>query len=301
MAVLAVLPALILAGCHARKTPEQNRSYETLNTIVSEVILHRKTDVYRLPYPVDAEGKNLFSNALIRLDAWARVHPGQCEDVVLYTEGLCHEKLGHLKEAADDYGRVPKGDADLPKLAPKRREVMLDLAERFRPPLKSLDPAEQDQLLQALKDRSDQAVQKYKGTEWESLAMLCSENLVVEEFLDLQTRRAEIGEGKYREAIESLIVRFPESKRIQEHRMRLGIYYEETAREWIARAEYGKQEEAWSLAQKALDKATEIYVKVSQADGYPEKREAVARLDSVESLAKKVDKSGVKPSENRVR
>lgn len=281
---------VLLPGCGPKRTPVQNRPYEDLTTIVNEVILHRSDDIYRLPYPLDAEGKNLFSNAIVRLEAWARVHPKQCEDIVAYTQGLCHEKLGHLREAADAYARVPPGDADLPRLAPKRRDAMLDLLEQFRPPLHSEDPSAQAQLMEGAQARYDEAVSKYRGTEWDSLAKLCAENRAVEEVLEPRNRQSGEGERAYREAIERLIVRFPESKRIQEHKLRLGIYYEEAAREWITRAENG-QSDAWTLAQKALDRATEIYVKVSQADGYPEKPEAAARLDAAEALSRKVDRN----------
>jgi tetratricopeptide (TPR) repeat protein len=294
--LLSPLFLLLVSGCQTKKTPVENRPWETLSTIVTEVDLQRKTDVYRLPYPLDAEGKNLFSNAITRLDAWSQAQgtssqANQSRDVVFFTRGLCSEKLGNLKEAAEDFNKVTTGDPELIKAAQRHHEVMEDLQNLFRPPLRADDAEEQQILLEASRSRMEEALTRYKGTEWESLVMLCTENKAVSEFLELQARRSQVGETAYRQAIETLITRFTESKRIQEHRLRLGIYYEEAAREWIARAEYDKEQEAWQLAQNALDKATEIYVRISQADGYPEKREAQARLDAIEELSKKVDQS----------
>jgi len=296
---LLLLIPFILMGCYGKKTPPPNQPYETLETITTEVLLHQTTDTYRLPFPVDAGGKNLFANAIVRLDAWSKVHPGQYLDILNYTKGLCHEKLGHLKEAAECYGAVNGSDPDLVPKAAEKREVMLDLETLFRPPLQSNDPIEQETLMEAARDRTEQAVTKYKGTPYESLAMLCAENRALEEFLSLKSRRSQVGEVVYREAIESFITRFPDSKRIQEHHLRLGGYYEETAREYIARAEagiggtgtIGRYQDEWIMAQKALDKATEIYVKTAQADGYPEKREAQARLDEIEELARKIERN----------
>ncbi|NUN97634.1 MAG: hypothetical protein HUU16_15830 [Candidatus Omnitrophica bacterium] len=285
----AILLFGLLLGCYAAKTPERNRPYESLNTIVSEVLLHRSDDTYRLPYPTDAEGKNLFSNATKRLDAWARSHPGQCEDIVAHAKGICHEKLGDVDAAEQAYSSVGGTDPDLPKVARKRSEVMADFRELFRPPLEGKDPEERLRLREAAKNRAETAIRKYKGTEWESLAWLLAENQAVAEFLDFQSRRGEVGEAAYREAIESLIERFPDSKRICEHWMRLALYHEEVARELVERAEYGGGQADWDLAKKALERATEIYVKISQADGYPEKREAQSRLDALEELAKKAD------------
>lgn len=292
-----LLIPLVLAGCYAKKTPPANQPYETIETIVAEVLLHKTTNTYRLPFPVDAEGKNLFSNAIVRLDAWSKVHPGQYQDIINYTKGMCHEKLGHLKEAAECYGAVDGADPELVPLAAKHREVMLDLDHLFRPPLQSDDPNEQATLMEAARDRTEQAVTKYKGTPYEGVAMLCTENRAVQEFLDLQGQRSQVGEIAYLQAIESLIQRFPDSKRIEEHRLRLGDYYAETARECIARAEAGIGEtdpagqDEWMTAQKALDKATEIYVKIAQADGYPEKREAQARLDGIEEISRRIEKN----------
>ena len=294
-----LLIPFVLMGCYGKKTPPVNQPYETLETITTEVLLHQSTDTYRLPFPVDAGGKNLFTNAIVRLDAWSKVHPGQYLDILNYTKGLCHEKLGHLKEAADCYGAVNGSDPDLVPKAAEKKKVMLDLDALFRPPLQSNDPTEQETLMEAARDRTEQAVTRYKGTNYESLAMLCAENRALEEFLSLKSRRSQVGETIYREAIESFITRFPESKRIQEHSLRLGGYYEESARESIARAEAGitgrgtpgGNQDEWMMAQRALDKATEIYVKVAQADGYPEKREAQARLDEIEELARKIERN----------
>ncbi len=294
-----ILIPLVMAGCHSKKTPPLNQPYETLETITTEVLLHEKTDTYRLPFPIDAGGKNLFANAITRLDAWSKVHPGQYLDILGYTKGLCHEKLGHLKQAAECYGTVSGSDLDLVPLAAKRCEVMLDLDTLFRPPLVSSDPDEQEVLVQAARDRTGQAITKYKGTPYESLSMLCAENRALEEFLNLQAHRNQVGETAYREAIESFITSFPDSKRIQEHYLRLGGYYEETARECVARAEAGIGDarvnstgvDEWSTAQQALDKATEIYIKITQADGYSEKREAQARLDAIEEISRKIERN----------
>lgn len=282
---------ILFTGCHAKRTAQKDRPLETLNTIVSEVVLHRHTDTYRLPMPADAEGKNLFANAIARVNAWEKVHPGQFTDIISYTRGICYEKLGNLKESADEYSRVQSGDPELIENARKRLVVLNELQEAFRPPLIASDPEEAASLVGAARDRIASAIRKNKGTEWDSLVMLCAENRAVEEFLDLQTRRSQVGEATYRQAIESLIERFSDSKRIMEHQLRLGIYYEETGREWIGRAEYGHDLNAWKYAQQTIDKAIEIYVRIAQADGYPEKREAQARLDAVEELARKIDKN----------
>ena len=265
---------LIIFGCSTLETPRENRPYESLDAIVSEVKLHEQADVYRLPYPTDPEGQNLFRSAISRLDNWSRVHPGEAESVVAYSRGLCFEKLGDLSQAAQEYGRVDRTHTDLRELAGKRSNAMLELENFFRPPLQSRSSA-------------DEAIKRFKDTEFESVAMLSAENQALSEILEIKKRSSS---GDYKSAIEELIKRFEDSKRIYKHWLRLGRYYQSTAEEWADRAEYSGFTGGGQLAEKALEKATSIYIRVSQADGYNEKRVAQDRLGTLEELGRRIDR-----------
>lgn len=288
--VVAALTLGVLAGCGEKRSPIQYSGDVAVSTVVSEVQLYRNHDIYRVPYPLDAEGKNLFSNAIARLDAFSKANPGQYLDSITFTKALCHEKLGNLDQAIELYGAVPvQSDPKLAESAKARQSTLKEMRPFFLPPLESSDPGDRAEYDAAAKDRAQMGIDKFKDTEYSSLAWVLAENQAVNEFLRIETQRSTLGETNYREAIEGLLKRFPDSKRVYEHWMRLGLFYEQAAREWIARAEYGKEEGAWDYARQSLDRATEIYVKVSQADGYPEKPEATARLDAVEALSRKVD------------
>jgi tetratricopeptide (TPR) repeat protein len=297
----------IVAGCRSAQTPSKNVAGESISSIVSEIQLEKDRDVYRLPYPRDAEGRNLYESSLDRLDQWSRLHPNETAflDIVWFARGICHEKLGQLDEAQNAFTTVFSGafpsdaatdrettsemaDQELRLVAREHAEVMADLNELFRPPLQV--PATEDFTPEeAARARAEKAVEKYKGTEWESLALLLAENQAVEHCAALRSSRGTSGEAAYREAIEESIVRFSESKRIHSHWMRLGLHYEQVMREWVTRAEYGNEAKSWKLAEEALNKASEIYLKVSQADGYPEKREAQAKLLVLEETAQKIE------------
>lgn len=277
---------LLLFGCATTPTPERNRPVESLATIISEVNLDRDRDIYRLPYPRDAEGRNLFEGALERLDDWERLHPQEMDSVVAFTRALCHEKLAEVEEARQEYALVGGGDPSLAKEADRREKLMQDLAHLFRPPL-DLGGQEGAFPLEAARSRAERAVEKYKGTEWEELALVLAEKQAEEECLRLRSGRA--SSLDYRNVLEETILRFPDSKNIYRHKMRLGLYYEDQMREWIAQAQVTRDRETWELARDSYDKAARIYLEVSRADGYPEKREAQARQAVLEEMARKID------------
>ena len=303
-----LLVTAIAVGCRSAQTPPKNVAGESISSIVSEIHLEKDRDVYRLPYPRDAEGRNLYESSLDRLDQWCRLHPNETDflDIVWFARGICHEKLGQLEEAQNAFtavlsGTFPSGpaenqettsemaDRDLRQAAREHAEVMADLIELFRPPLE-VPATEGFSPEEAARARAEKAVEKYQGTEWESLALLLAENQAVKRCIELRSSRGSKGDAVYREAIEELIVRFSESKRIYSHWMRLGLHYEQVMREWVNRAEYGNETRSWELAEEALNKASEIYLKVSQADGYPEKREAQAKLLVLEETARKIER-----------
>jgi hypothetical protein len=271
-----------------------------LATIISEVNLERDRDIYRLPYPRDAEGRNLFEGALERLDDWERLHPQEMDSVVAFTRALCHEKLAQVEEARREYAAVGSGDPDLSKEAERRGRAMEDLAHSFRPPL-DLGGEEGSFPFEAARSRAEAAVEKYTGTrgstrglnpllerpEWEDLALVLAEKQAEEECLRLRSGRA--SSLDYRNALEETILRFPDSKNSYRHKMRLGLYYEDEMREWIAQAQVTRDRETWELARDSYDKAARIYLEVSRADGYPEKREAQARQTVLEEMARKID------------
>lgn len=277
---------LLWTGCASAPTPDKNRPAESIVTILSEVNLERDRDIYRLPYPRDAEGRNLFEGAIERLDAWQRLHPNEMQNIVAFTRGLCHEKLAELEKADSDYAAVGSGDAELAKEAARRGKVMEDLVHLFRPPLDLEDP-DSTFPMEAARSRAEEAVERYKETEWEELVLVCAERQAEEEILRLRTGRG--GSIDYREALEDTILRFPDSKNIYRHKMRLGLYYEDEMREWIAQAQVSRDRKTWELARDSYDKAARIYLETSRADGFPEKREAQARQAVLEEMARKID------------
>ncbi len=266
-------------------TPVENRDYETLNAIVSEVLFEKTTDTYRLPMPRDAEGTNLFLSAIERLEAWRQRNPGQSDEILsiaYYTEGLCYEKLGQPLNALETYALVRSNDADLMSSVEERVARLGELLAFFPPENREAEGFTPS-------GNIEEAIETFTGTEWEPLAWILAENRVVREALEKRDSGGQVASTAYKDAIEGLIVQFSESRRVYEHWMRLGLYHENIAREWITMGEYGNNDKAWDLADKALQKASEVYLKVSQADGYPEKREAQAKLVTLEELSRKIE------------
>lgn len=283
---------ILAAGCSSWRfrdppTPVASRDYETLNAIVSEVLFEKNTDTYRLPMPTDAEGKNLFLSAIERLEAWRARNPGKSSDVVFYTQGLCHEKLGRPFDALESYEYVETSDVDLEKSVRERMTTLDEILGYFPDAV----PGEEKP---PRTGEAASAVQKYEKTEWEPLVRILAENEAVQQALTKRDSTSQVASTAYKDALEELIVRFSDSRRIHEHWMRLGLYHETVAREWITLGEYGNNQKAWELADKALQKTSEIYLKVSQADGYPEKREAQAKLIALEELSRKIEKNLVR-------
>jgi len=302
----AVLLALcLLAGCRTARTPQRNVPRERLTSVINELKLEEDRDIYRLPYPSDIEGRNFYEATLDRLDRWAQLHPNQVEflGIVSFAKGICHEKLAHLDEARGAYQAVlsagadkgnsskngatrPLADPELCRVANERADALNDLIGLFGPPLASVESSAFSPR-EAATARAEEAIRKYNGTRWESLSLLLAENQAVETCLAI---RASGRQSEYRAALETLVKRFSDSKRVYSHWMRLGRYHEDVVSEWVARAEYAREPQAWKLADQALETATEIYLKVSQADGYPEKREAQARLLLLEERAREIDR-----------
>ncbi|MGI8905148.1 MAG: hypothetical protein ACR2IE_01500 [Candidatus Sumerlaeaceae bacterium] len=98
---------------------------ENLLLIVADIQRHINDDVYRFPYPLDANGQNVFRASIVRLSNYERIYPGRLKEVVALAKAQAFEKLCAFQEAGANYQAAQKsGDERIKKVAGEGFERM---------------------------------------------------------------------------------------------------------------------------------------------------------------------------------
>lgn len=235
-----MLAALLLAGCQTssvRNDPasqgSESREMHSLTLIATELQMHLRSDTYRSPSPLDANGRDVFAVALWRLNRLQESRGLEPADwtngdlVIEFARGRSLERLRRYGEAEQAYRRVAEQGSLLQDRAIEAQEVMGIFALAAAP----LDlSANTDERLEAHNTRLlrwREIVSQYLGSPYESLAR--------EELESWQTHRVALlsramGSEAALAACHELIEEHRASKLYARHLIRLGDLFSDAAR-----------------------------------------------------------------------
>lgn len=288
--VLLVLVSLGCSGCNRLRPVREIPAYETLLLVLSDYRRFADTDLYRHGIPKDISGQNIFRATLERLHYFAETNPDTDTDIIDFTRGEAYARLGDFGRAVEHFSKVAGSESPLAPKAGERRDIL----RLFRAALDK--PTGVDQLGKYLamldqqcKDMEDLAA-KFRGTYEGSLARRELERIETERALVTFRNRYVLDRAAPRaiEMLQDMIEKHGESRRIHAHRLLLGRFYFELARDMAILAPPDRLGFDADLFTNLVSNAQEQFAMVSQADGYPEKLEAAGLLREVEAFARNV-------------
>ena len=237
--VAAALGSLLLAGCQSLGGPVQTPTAElegahTLTLIVAELQMHLRDDVYRSFRARTANGRDVFQDALYRLDRLQsqRVAPDESwsnlDIVVEYARARALERSRRYSEAHTAYQRVAEAGSLLGAPAARATDVMGLFMKHSGPwPASQVSPAEEFDGLAERVAAWNELSWQLRGSPWEHAALEESEAWSAFR-VDAVLRQR--GVVPAIEASELMIERHRTSKLYPRHLLRLGDLYAEAAR-----------------------------------------------------------------------
>ncbi|MBN1866273.1 hypothetical protein JW916_03175 [Candidatus Sumerlaeota bacterium] len=282
-----------ISGCARTPSVREIPPHETLVTLVSDFYRFAQTDLYRCETPQDASGQNVFRATLERLSYYETSNPGRDNDIVDFVRGEAYERLGDFSKAIESFSRVPtQSDSKLAERASHRIAALRRLQSACEP---RHDGASLSGYLTDLESRIARLedLEKGFGDEDSLDAMLARrerERIETEYALALFRNRYVLDRGASRalEQAAGMIERHESSCRVQAHRLMLGEFYFELARDMTRLTPPDRLVFDTALFLDMVNAARKQFVVVSQADGRREKAEGTAMLDALEAFARKV-------------
>ena len=258
--------------------------YEDLLEVLADLTWHLKDDTYRFPPPKDPTGHDLYQLTLHRLENWEKRYPGRLRDVTGFARAEALERLGEYQTAADLYRQVAAMPSPLAERARQGGERAGAFAEAAALPE---DAPDVEGALAALRRKLDAwgtVVAKYAGTPWEPVALGEEERLeaMAARLVVTQRRTLEDGTTAAERALRFLVQKHADSKELPGHILRLGDFYAELARDYVAQHERPLSFEEDEFVRRA-DRALDTYRKVATWDGAREKPEAQARFAALDA------------------
>ena len=286
----AAICALSLA-CARVSTPAEIPPYQTLLQIVADFERYGGVDLYRFETPQDITGQNAFRATLARLDSFEETHPNQDPDIARFVRAEAWMRLGEFAKAGESF-RLVAGDAasSLSAQAAPKRDLCLEFQKALRKDGLSSgiegELAAFEQRIQRLADLEKRLAGAYEVC----LARREREKTETEYALFLFRNSGVIARGKQRalELAERMIRDHAPSRLIQAHRLRLGGFYLEIARDMIELNPPDRAAFDLEAFDRLTDAAEQQFLLVSRADGYDEKLEGAALLRQAQFLRRRV-------------
>jgi len=294
LALAASVCVALACGRH-HPPPAPAQPHETLLLILADFRRVSETDIYRHAIPRDITGQNYLRATLARLDSYERAYPGRDADIVDFVRAQAYARLGEFALAIDAYGRVSDTEeSELAARASERIDALIRLrnAAAPSPQGRRLDHylVDLERRAERLSDFADDATDDDPEAFDAVLARREIERVEVERALALFRNRYVVDNGAAR-AIDlagELIERHARSHNVQAHRLMLGRFHFELARDMTVLTPPDRLGFDTALCFDLIATARDLFLTVSQADGYDEKLEAAALLDEIEAFARKV-------------
>lgn len=278
------------------EAPSYAQPAENIVIILADIHRHINDDVYRFPYPLDVTGQNVFRAAAVRLDYYKDMYPGKMTDVVALAKAQVYEKLTSYQEAGENYNAAEASkDENIRRLAGEGFERTKKFAAAVNQPLdkSGLRTYERD-LQKKIKDL-DALAGEYRDTPerknpYKSLALVERERaqLQLAEFYKMMRFMQPFSTNDAILQIKRNIDQNKDSKLLFTHHMMLADMYYDLANEYTLLQD--PEGPGFSLKEFGgfASLARAEYHIIEQADGYPEKMEARAKLLALEAFVERI-------------
>lgn len=293
LAILSICTALFMGACQTSTPVREVPSHETLLLVLADARRYANVDLYRAGTPVDLSGQNVFRATLARLDYFERNNPGVDTDIVNFSRAQAWTRLGDYRKAFDAFAHVSE-QAESP-LAPKAKERHEKL-KRLIEVVSQATSAERlnDYLVQIeLKQQALARLREESKGEYDEILILREiEQTDLDLAYALFRNRFVLEDGAARglDQVGAMLEQHRESSRIHAHRLLLGTFYAELARDLATLRPPDRTGFDSELFHQLADSARKQLLAVSRADGYDEKPEAAAHLQALEALVRTVRK-----------
>lgn len=279
------------AVAQGKDAPAYAQPAENLLLIVADIQRHLEDDVYRFPYATDVTGQNIFRSALVRLANYEKLYPGRMTDVVALAKAQAWERLCAFQEAAANYEKAQKSpDEAIRKLAGEgfERARRFALAAGSEVDQSSMRTFERDMRFRI--ELLTKLAEEFRGSPYECLAQVARERTqmqLAEFYVSMRfiqpytTKEAEQALKKNAESNRFSKLRFA-------HHLRLADFYYERAREYTLKDDPAGADFKLKEFEALVNPARAEYKIVEEADGYPEKLEARAKLLALEAFIDRV-------------
>lgn len=281
-----VILALLLPFSGCRISPKKTlplQPHENLLTLVADCQHYLQEDIYRFGYPRDSSGQNAYKSYAIRLANYEKLYPDRYPEILAFMRARLWERLGDYKQAVHYYGICAAMKKELAEEAEKRRETALKFDRICGKEIRGTDV---EAYIKSGEDKLQnlaQLIEDCESSDVQALARLEKEKTDIDLALFIQNNRHFIKEGINRaiQKWENIIEEHRESKNLQSHRIHLGDLCFTLAKEYASWKLPERIGFEWDIFEDFILEAQKRYYRVSMEDGYPEKREARAKLEAV--------------------
>jgi tetratricopeptide (TPR) repeat protein len=275
-----------------KSAPSYAQPAENILMIVADINRHLNDDVYKFPYAVDVTGQNVFRAAAVRLSYYEEMYPGKMSDVVALSKAQVYEKLTSYIEAGENYEKAKdSSDPSIQRLASEGFERSHKFAEVANESLdKSGLRTYQRDLEKQIRD-FDSLIEQYKKTPYACLARLEKERVQMQmaEFYIMFRFMQPYSTNDAIVVLKRNIEENRNSKKAFAHRMMLADLYYSLAREYTVLSDPEGPDFQMGEFENFANLARSEYHVIEQADGYPEKMEARAKMLALEAFVEQIN------------
>lgn len=269
-------------GCARDPVYVSYSPHETVLSVAAEFELLASLDPYGDRMGRDLSGQSIARSTLVRLANYESVHPGRFRPEVLMYKARALELLGDYESAARNFREVAEFDTELKEEALRRAGILDGLRVILTEPARgSLEEILEDldgqaaELREYARTLDDPWYRSLALREWEATDVRRAELLAANRFLVAD------GDSQAVEAFAALLSNHRESARALEHALRLARFHRSLAEE---EARLNPPETVWFSGERFkhhYDQATDLFYRISQADGEPERLVARHELDAL--------------------
>lgn len=272
-------------------TPISAQPAENLLLIIADIQRHIRDDVYRFPYPVTANGQNVFRAGIVQLSNYERAYPGRMRDLIALAKAQAFERLCSFQEAGANYQAAQKSEDEKIRIiaeegfarAEKFSRIVDVIADKSSPRTYERDVRVKLAELDGLE-------KQHRGTPYECLVHLERERAEMQ-LAEFYVSVRFIQPYTTHEAIAFLkknVETHKASKLLYTHRLRLADLYFELAKEYSVLNDPEGPDFELTKFEGFAKSARAEYSAIEQADGYDEKAEGRAKLTALQSFMERI-------------
>lgn len=265
---------------------------ENLLLIVADIQRHLADDIYRFPYPVDANGQNVFRAGIVRLSNYEKAFPGRMRDLISLAQGQAFERLCAFQEAGANYKQAAERASDdrIKTLAEdgfermRRFSQVVDVVpDRSTPRTWERDIQTRIALLKDL-------IKEFQGTPYDSLLQVEKERAqmqLAQFYISMRFMRPYSMDDVNRQLKQNL-EEHKNSKLLYTHYLMRADLQFDLAKQYTVLNDPEGPDFSLRDFQGFTNAAKADYSVVEQADGFDEKLEGRAKLNALDSFVERV-------------